>query len=84
MRLVPPWAKPGVGGLVTGALAVAAIYWLGVNGVTGGGYGTLSLALSGSLASRRRHTYLTKAPIGSPVSRTPWATRRAISLAPFS
>ena len=52
MKLLPAWARPGVGGLVTGALAVAAIYWLGTNGVTGGGYGTLSLALSGSLAFR--------------------------------
>ena len=52
MKLVPAWARPGVGGLVTGGLAVAAIYWLGTNGVTGGGYGTLSLALSGSLAFR--------------------------------
>jgi CIC family chloride channel protein len=52
MKLVPAWARPGVGGLVTGGLAVAAIYWLGTNGVTGGGYGTLSLALSGGLAFR--------------------------------
>jgi CIC family chloride channel protein len=52
MRFLPAWARPGVGGLVTGGLAVAAIYWLGTNGVTGGGYGTLSLALSGSLAFR--------------------------------
>ena len=52
MKLLPAWARPGVGGLVTGGLAVAAIYWLGTNGVTGGGYGTLSLALSGSLAFR--------------------------------
>jgi CIC family chloride channel protein len=37
---------------VTGCLAVAAIYWLGTNGVTGGGYGTLSDALAGSLALR--------------------------------
>ena len=35
---------------MTGVLAVMAIYWLGTNGVTGGGYGTLSLALSGGLA----------------------------------
>ena len=52
LTLIPNWAKPGVGGLVTGALAVAAIYWLGTNGVTGGGYGTLGQALSGSLAIR--------------------------------
>ena len=35
---------------MTGILAVAAIHWLGTNGVTGGGYGTLSEALSGNLA----------------------------------
>ena len=52
MRLLPVWARPGAGGLVTGVLATLAIYWLGTNGVTGGGYGTLSLALSGSLAFR--------------------------------
>src|SRR5882724_11765457 len=52
MSLVPVWARPGAGGLVTGLLAVGAIYWLGVNGVTGGGYGTLSVALSGGLAFR--------------------------------
>src|SRR5436190_258478 len=52
LTLLPDWAKPGVGGLVTGGLAVAAIYWLGINGVTGGGYGTLSMALSGNLAFR--------------------------------
>ena len=52
MKLLPAWARPGVGGLVTGGLAVSAIYWLGTNGVTGGGYGTLSLALSGGLAFR--------------------------------
>jgi CIC family chloride channel protein len=49
---VPAWAKPGAGALVTGVLAVIAIYWLGINGITGGGYGTLSQALSGSLAFR--------------------------------
>jgi CIC family chloride channel protein len=52
MKLLPAWSRPGVGGLVTGGLAAAAIYWLGTNGITGGGYGTLSLALSGSLAFR--------------------------------
>ena len=49
-RLLPDWSKPGVGGLTTGILAVAAIHWFGTNGVTGGGYGTLSEALSGNLA----------------------------------
>ncbi|MEO7969695.1 MAG: chloride channel protein [bacterium] len=52
MSLIPTWAKPSAGGLVTGLLAVAALYWLGVSGVTGGGYRTLSLALSGGLAFR--------------------------------
>ena len=52
ITLLPAWVKPGVGGLVTGGLAVIAIYWLGINGVTGGGYGTLSLALAGNLAFR--------------------------------
>src|SRR5215813_13967215 len=52
MKVLPDWTKPGVGGLVTGCLAAAAIYWLGTNGVTGGGYGTLSDALAGSLALR--------------------------------
>jgi CIC family chloride channel protein len=50
--LIPAWAKPGAGAMVTGILAVVAIYWLGINGITGGGYGTLSKALSGSLAFR--------------------------------
>ena len=52
LKVLPDWSKPGVGGLVTGGLAAAAIYWLGTNGVTGGGYGTLTQALAGSLALR--------------------------------
>src|SRR4029079_7294369 len=50
ITLLPAWVKPGVGGLVTGGLAVIAIYWLGIHRVTGGGYGTLSLAFAGNLA----------------------------------
>lgn len=50
LQVIPDWAKPGAGGLVTGILAVTAIHLLGVNGVTGGGYATLSEALSGNLA----------------------------------
>jgi CIC family chloride channel protein len=46
---LPPWARPGVGGLVTGALAVVAWWKLGTHGVTGGGYDTLSVALKGNL-----------------------------------
>jgi CIC family chloride channel protein len=48
-RFIPPWATPAVGGLVTGALAVAALLWIGSRGVTGGGYATLSRALGGEL-----------------------------------
>lgn len=50
MMLIPAWARPGVGGLVTGVLAVTAIFWLKADGVTGGGYSTLSDALAGNLA----------------------------------
>lgn len=50
--LIPPWAHPAVGGLITGLLAAAALLWLQRDGVTGGGYATLSLALSGSIAIR--------------------------------
>ena len=49
LALLPAWARPGVGGFVTGALAVAALAWLKTNGVTGGGYDVLSEALSGRL-----------------------------------
>ncbi len=48
--LVPAWAHPAVGGLVTGLLAVVALHFLGVRGVTGGGYATLGQALAGRLA----------------------------------
>jgi CIC family chloride channel protein len=49
---LPPWARPGVGGLVTGALAVVAWWQLSTRGVTGGGYDTLSGALSGNVGVR--------------------------------
>ena len=48
-RLLPRWTHPGVGGLVTGVLAVLALRWMNVQGVTGGGYRTLSSALAGNL-----------------------------------
>lgn len=49
-KRIPPWMRPGVGGLVTGALAVVALYFLKSRGVTGGGYDTLSQALAGNVA----------------------------------
>jgi chloride channel protein, CIC family len=50
LRVVPSWMHPAVGGLVTGILAVGALHFLGVRGVTGGGYETLGQALAGRLA----------------------------------
>ena len=52
LAFIPPWARPAIGGLVTGVLATAALLWLQMDGVTSGGYSTLSLALSGSIAIR--------------------------------
>ncbi len=49
LRAVPAWARPGIGGLVTGVLAVIALAWLKTRGVTGGGYDTLARALAGGL-----------------------------------
>lgn len=48
--LVPAWARPSIGGIVTGVLTVAALYFLKTGGINGAGYDTLSLALSGNLA----------------------------------
>jgi CIC family chloride channel protein len=48
---IPPWARPAMGGGVTGALAVAAFYGIKTYGVTGGGYTTLGQALTGQLAA---------------------------------
>jgi chloride channel protein, CIC family len=52
LKRIPDWAQPGVGGLVTGALAVAALYWLGIGGVNGGGYQVVEDSLSGRLPVR--------------------------------
>lgn len=52
MTIIPAWMQPGVGGLITGILAVVALGWLNKQGITGGGYNTLSEALSGSIAIR--------------------------------
>ena len=49
MSAIPAWARPGVGGLVTGVLAVVALDWLQSPGVTGGGYETLARALAGNV-----------------------------------
>lgn len=48
-KRLPEWAQPAIGGLVTGLLAVAALSWLGVSGVNGGGYRVIESSLSGHL-----------------------------------
>lgn len=48
-RRVPVWAQPALGGLVTGSLAVAALYGLGTGGVNGAGYQVVEDSLSGLL-----------------------------------
>ena len=50
LKSVPVWMRPSIGGAVTGILAVVALLWFKSGGITGGGYDTLSEALSGKLA----------------------------------
>jgi CIC family chloride channel protein len=52
MKRVPLWAQPAIGGAITGVVAAACLYTLRAQGITGGGYGELEHALSGSLAVR--------------------------------
>lgn len=51
-KRLPEWAQPTVGGLVTGILAVGALYWLGIGGVNGAGYHVIENSLSGHLPVR--------------------------------
>jgi CIC family chloride channel protein len=48
----PEWARPGVGGFVTGLLGLATLLLVQTPGITGGGYDTLRQALTGSLGIR--------------------------------
>lgn len=48
-RGIPDWAKPAVGGLATGACAVAGLSLVHARGIAGGGYEQLGMALDGSL-----------------------------------
>lgn len=52
LRLMPEWSRPAVGGLVTGLLAVTALFTMHAHGITGGGYATLGEALNGALPFR--------------------------------
>jgi CIC family chloride channel protein len=49
LTALPKWVHPAIGGALTGTLAVFGLLWLKQDGVNGGGYRTLSLALTGSL-----------------------------------
>jgi CIC family chloride channel protein len=51
-KRIPDWAQPAVGGLLTGAIAVGMLYWLGTGGVNGGGYHVVEESLSGMLPVR--------------------------------
>jgi CIC family chloride channel protein len=51
-KVVPQWVHPAMGGAGTGLLAVIALWWLKQDGITGGGYDTLSMALTGSLPAK--------------------------------
>jgi chloride channel protein, CIC family len=46
---LPAWAKPAAGGLATGACAAVGLWLARSEGVAGGGYPQLALALNGSL-----------------------------------
>ena len=49
LRKLPRWAHPAIGGLVTGVLAIVALAAFHSQGITGGGYVLLDVALSGNL-----------------------------------
>jgi chloride channel protein, CIC family len=52
LRRIPEWVRPGIGGLLTGGLALSALLLVDKSGVAGGGYQTLRGALAGDLTVR--------------------------------
>ncbi|HYJ45054.1 MAG TPA: chloride channel protein, partial [Pyrinomonadaceae bacterium] len=48
-RLMPQWATPGVGGLLLGLIALAALISTGSSSIFGVGYGQLAVELQGGL-----------------------------------
>jgi CIC family chloride channel protein len=50
LTAVPPWARPALGGLLTGLIALLALELVGTQGVAGGGYETLARGLRGDLS----------------------------------
>jgi CIC family chloride channel protein len=48
-QVVPPWATPGVGGLVLGGVGLSALLLTGSSSIFGVGYGQLSVELQGGL-----------------------------------
>jgi len=53
---VPPWAAPGLGGLMLGCIGLAALLLTQSVSVFGVGYGTLSLELQGSAVEAADHS----------------------------
>ncbi|MFV0389922.1 MAG: chloride channel protein [Pyrinomonadaceae bacterium] len=49
MKKVPVWARPSIGGFMTGVFALIALLFFNTYGVAGGGYDTLTMGLSGDL-----------------------------------
>jgi CIC family chloride channel protein len=49
LAVIPKWAHPAIGGLMTGTLAAIALYWFHLNGIAGDPYKTLELALTGTM-----------------------------------
>jgi chloride channel protein, CIC family len=49
LTVIPKWAHPAIGGLMTGTLAAIALYWFHLNGIAGDPYKTLELALTGTM-----------------------------------
>ncbi|HEY1015783.1 MAG TPA: chloride channel protein [Herpetosiphonaceae bacterium] len=49
LHRIPVWARPAIGGLLTGMLAAVAISALRTEGITGAGYATLAAALAGQV-----------------------------------
>jgi CIC family chloride channel protein len=52
LTAMPKWLHPAIGGAMTGILIIVGLLWVKHDGISGGGYQTLELALAGSLPVR--------------------------------